>query len=422
MKKIFTLFLALLFLTGCNTTPPVGTDANGPMLSGSSSGDSTGTSSSSNTNKETTQDQLVYRYNNELIDLPSRIVFEATINQQTRTYYYSKADSKAYVYCFDPLCDHTHYTCLGSPAKNNTGWSFGRTTFINNRFYTVNAYGKIYSFAFDGTDKKLEYDAGYITSKTVWGNMIAYGSYIYISSKAEEKKHTLRYNTETKQMEDLTEKTGNYIYPSFFHKGLIYGLGDSAVTLDTFFRSDMNLNMIEPVEEIPIEQISGNILVGNVYKKRQSTSDYPEQIGISFYDIETGEQRIVTKEDLGLDYYPAFVAATDEYFYFYEPNALYIGTAIFNQGGKELERQVQKLNDGKLYRMNKDRTNIVCVYDNPEYELDSNVVIYDDKIVMQGRYMKVENKVQTIWGGAIQVATINPDGTIGEFVEVEILQ
>jgi hypothetical protein len=138
--------------------------------------------------------------------------------------------------------------------------------------------------------------------------------------------------------------------------------------------------------------------------------------------VETGEQRLVSPEDLGLDYYPAFVAATDEYFYFYNPSSLYLGTAIFNLNGKEVERPIQKLNNGKLYRMNKDGTNIVCVYDNPNYELNRNVIIYDDKIVMQGRYMKVENKVQTIWGGAIQVATINPDGTIGEFVEVEVLQ
>ena len=34
--------------------------------------------------------------------------------------------------------------------------------------------------------------------------------------------------------------------------------------------------------------------------------------------MKTEEQRIVTKEDLGLDYYPDFVAATDEYFYFYK--------------------------------------------------------------------------------------------------------
>ena len=80
------------------------------------------------------------------------------------------------------------------------------------------------------------------------------------------------------------------------------------------------------------------------------------------------------------------------------------------------------MNDGKLYRMNKDGTNIVCIYDNPDYELDRNVVIYDNKIVMQGQYIAIENGEKKVWGGLIQVATINPDGTIGEFEEVEILQ
>ena len=37
-------------------------------------------------------------------------------------------------------------------------------------------------------------------------------------------------------------------------------------------------------------------------------------------------------------------------------------------------------------------------------------------------YITIENGEKKVWGGAIQVATINPDGTIGEFVEVEILQ
>jgi hypothetical protein len=72
--------------------------------------------------------------------------------------------------------------------------------------------------------------------------------------------------------------------------------------------------------------------------------------------------------------------------------------------------------------MNKDGTNVVCVYDNPDYELSDNMVIYDDKIVMQGRYVAIENNEEKRWGGLIQVATINPDGTIGEFVEIEILQ
>ena len=165
MKKLCTLFLAftLLCLTACNTNPPVGTNADGSTISGNqNSGSNTGTTekpSNGNTNsgddsyhwdwRETMQDQVVGKSSNDLIELPSRILFEASIDDgPTRTYYYSKADGKAYVYCFDPICDHTDYTCLGNPAKAHTGWSFDRTAFINNRFYTVNAYGKIYSFAF----------------------------------------------------------------------------------------------------------------------------------------------------------------------------------------------------------------------------------------------------------------------------------
>ena len=444
MKKFFALFLAfaLLFLTACNTnTPPVGTNADGSTISGNQTeGSNTGTGtettgkpSSGNTNSgddsyhwdwsETMQDQIVTRSSNDLIELPSRIVFEATIDGQRRTYYYSKADGNAYVYCYDPICDHTKYTCLGNPGSETSGWRFASTAFINNRFYTVDQYGKIYSFSFDGTDRKLEYDAGYYVHKKVWGGMVAYGPYIYISSSAEEFPHTLRFNTETKKMEDLTEKTGNYIHAHYFYNGMLYGTGTDDM-VDTFFKADLNLNTIESINStvIPYDQYSGSIFVGTATKERESIAEYPEKIGVSFYNIETGEQRIVTKEELGLKYDPIFVAATEEYFYFYEAVGLYLGTAIFNLNGKEVERKVQKMNNGKLYRMNKDGTNIVCVYDNPNYELNRNVVIYDDKIVMQGRYMKVENKVQTIWGGAIQVATINPDGTIGEFVEVEVLQ
>ena len=87
-----------------------------------------------------------------------------------------------------------------------------------------------------------------------------------------------------------------------------------------------------------------------------------------------------------------------------------------------METKVQKRNNGKLYRINLDGTNLMCVYDNPDYELSSDMIIYGDRVVMRGQYLCVEAGKKKIWGGAIQVATINPDGTIGEFVEVEVLQ
>ena len=417
MKKLFSLFLtlALLFLTSCNMNPPV--DIGKTTL---------GTPNESENVKpwlETLQDQIIDISSNKLIDLPSRIVFQAS---QNFYYYYSKVDGKAYVYCFDPLCNHTNYTCLANPGSFLDGFSFTNTAFINDCFYCMTQYGKIYSFAFDGSDKKLEYDAGYnadmLVSKSIWQTMIAYGPYLYIASKEHESPHTLRFNVETKEMEDLTEKTGNYIYPYFFYNGMVYGQGDNTVAVNAFYQADLDLQTVERIEDIPSDQYAGSILIGNVYRDRESIEDQPEKIGISFYDMKTGEQRIVTKEELGLDYYPNFVAATEEYFYFYKSELINLGTVIINHGGKDKEVKVQKMNDGKLYRMNKDGTNIVCVYDNPQYELNRNVLIYDDKIVMQGQYIAIENGEKKVWGGAIQVATINPDGTIGEFVEVEVLQ
>ncbi|MBR6744712.1 MAG: hypothetical protein IKM00_05805 [Clostridia bacterium] len=227
---------------------------------------------------------------------------------------------------------------------------------------------------------------------------------------------------ETKEMQDLTEKTGNYVHPLFFYDGMIYGQGDNTVNVDAFYKADLELETVEEIDDIPFGAHAGSILVGNVTKERESIEESPEKIGISFYDMKTGEQRIVTKEELGLDYYPTFVAATDEYFYFYKSELINLGTVIINHGGKDKEVKVQKMNDGKLYRMNKDGTNIVCVYDNPDYELNGNALIYDDKIVMQGQYVAIENGEKKVWGGPIQVATIHPDGTFGEFREVEILQ
>ena len=430
MKKLFALFLVLLllFLTACNHTPPVGTNADGSTETSDGGNTNSGNTSSGGDSyhwdwSETMQDQVVDKSSNELIELPSRILFAARIDGgPTRTYYYSKADGNAYVYCFDPLCDHTDYTCLGNPAKAHTGWYFSETVFVNNRFYILNAYGKIYSFAFDGSDKKLEYDAKYLAYKSVWGGMIAYGPYIYITSDAEESPHTLRYNVETKEMEDLTEKTGNYIQPYHFYNGMIYGNGDNSIVLDGFYKADLDLKTIEPVEKIFMDCAAGTTLVSHAYKERQSIEESPEKIGITFYDIKTDELRILSKEDLGLDYYPAFLFATDEYIYFEKPTIVYIGVEILDRGGQKIEHNVQKLSDGKIYRMNKDGTNIICVYDNPYYETNRNMVIFDDKVLMQGRYMKVENGEKKIWGGPVQVATINPDGTFGEFAEVEVLQ
>jgi len=96
-------------------------------------------------------------------------------------------------------------------------------------------------------------------------------------------------------------------------------------------------------------------------------------------------------------------------------------TTVDRPNGSQITMKIQKMNDGKLYRMNLDGTNIVCVHDNPDYELGRNMIIYGDRVVMQGQYVKLEDGEKKVWGGQLQVAVINEDGTFGEFREVEFV-
>ena len=426
MKKIFALFLAfaLLCLTACNTKPPVGTDGDG----------STAPEAPENPGnwQDDLTDQFIYRRAAlvSLIELPSRIVFNPITGKIPYTCYYNKADGKAYIYCFDPLCDHSDHTCLANPDSSDFNFSLNDSVFVKNRFYCVDYWGKIFSFSFDGSDKRLEYDAQYDldwenVNTDLWSVVSLYGQYIYIWSEAEEgleKPHLLRYHIETKEMEDLTEKTGNFISPSYIYNGKIYGSGNYYETQHTRFIADLDLSTIE-VDEDPfyLRCAAGNFAVGHVLGEEVNSLGVNEPIAIEVYNSQTDESWILTEEMLGTDSW-TITGMTEEYIYFYEAKSTVLGTIIVNYGGKDKEFQVQKRNDGKLYRINLDGTNLVCVYDNPDYELARDMIIFDDKVLMSGQYLKLENGEKKVWGGPIQVATIHPDGTFGEFVEVEILQ
>ena len=407
MKKLFSLFLAfsLLFLTACNTSPPTET--------------TTSDTTEQKNPSDSMTDQIIHRPIRDLLDLPSRIIFNANLRQEQFTYYYSKVDEKAYVYCFDPLCDHSDHTCLATPSQE---YLFGMM-FAQNRFYRVTGFGQIFSFAFDGSDKKIEYDAKYDLedmNTNIWSSAELYGQYIYICLGEGEQgnPHTLRFNIETKEMEDLTEKTGNYIIPSYFYNNMIYGQGDYYKTGQTYFKADIDLKSME-VEDHPvyIDHAVGSMAIGQAFGEELNRFGIPDIIGMDIYDFKTDERRFISNETIGTNDW-AIVSVTEEYIYFYDSKIVEIGT-VNGPGGRKVT--VQKYNNGKLYRMNLDGTNIVCVYDNPDYELNRNTVIYGDRVVMKGRYVTIENGEKKVWGGPLQVAVINEDGTFGEFREVEFV-
>ena len=412
MKKLFTLFLALalIFLTACNTKLPVGTGTGG---SGGSivSGDVQSPSAS------IPQDVIIAGKNKSFINLPSRVVFE----NGSKTVYYSKADGETYIYCFDPLCDHSDGKCLAQPITLDTvGVNFMGTKFVNNRFWcTATFLGKIISFNFDGTDMKVEYDAGYQAEQTTWGgdlwnpDIMAYGSYLYLEQNKmtteDGKAHTLRFNTQTGEMEDLTEKTGNYIYPQFFYNGNIYGYYNESFS---WCKCSLDLTGMEVIDEIPVP----------VYYAGSRIFD-TTSAGVEVYDMKNGETTTISNSVFGVpDGAKISIQFVDEnYIYYYHSKKELVGYYPHPKTGNMTAKY--RWNDGKLYRANHDGTNVVCIYDEPGYEFESvGIIVFDDKIISYGHYIGVRNDVAETWGNGYYVGTIREDGTFGEFTEVEVLQ
>ena len=407
MKKLFALLLAftLLFLTACNNNPAVGTTDTG-----------TGTANPQNpapSNELELKDTIVGHYTRDFINLPSRVIYSKGM-----TYYYSKADGKAYVYCFDPLCEHNDGYCMANPSNMETiGFSFEYTFFINDRFYYHTGFGQIVSFSFDGTDKKIEYDAQYdnsVISGNPWGHCMAFGPYLYIDQRSYASEdgiaHTLRFNVETGEMVDLTEKTGNYIYPTFFYNGMLYGYDQGS----GYLKVDLDLNSCEEIERIPYSNnFSGSRFLGSGW-------DDEGCCYTRIYDMKT--ETMETYEISGLTTDGSLVRLyTDEnYFYFYKYEQFLIGE-VWSRG--EL-KPAYKYNDGSIYRVNHDGTGLVCIYEAQEdfTITGQELLIVGDQLLIEAKNGRIRDNVSETWNNGLWVGTIGADGKIDELKPVEVVE
>lgn len=408
MQKILASILTLicLLLTGCNTKPPAnpGTD---------------GVQSAPPSSELDLKDTIIDHGSGQFMEFPSRIVYDASGIR-----YYSKVDGKDYAYCFDPLCEHSDGYCLANFGNLEMwNWEFMCTFFINNRFYTTNDKGNIISCAFDGTDMKLEYDSGFEIGVdnpyTEWAlNSTACGPYIYIELRADENgnPHVLRFNTETKEMEDLTEKTGNFMYPDFFYNGEIYGRDRNRL----WVKADMDLVSLEPIEEVPRSDFHyGSRFFG--YERDGGGN----RCGVKIHDMKTGESTVIPNSVFGASEGIEIVYVDENYIYYFHKKWEIYGYVTDSKTGERKPRYRE--NDGKLYRANHDGTNIVCMYDDPGYEfskitsLNGIAVIFDGKILINGCYKGEIDGVAEIWGQGLRAGTVREDGTIDKLEYVELL-
>jgi len=303
-----------------------------------------------------------------------------------------------------------------SRLGGNVQLELNTVCFIQDRFYAVApTLGKILSFAFDGTDKRWEYDSGYTDLQAIpngaWTpNIIAYGPYIYIDQRAttseDGRQHLLRFNIETKEMEDLTEKTGRYVSPTFFYNDVMYGRGEKR----EYVKASADLTVCEEVEKYQYSShFSGSTFISEVWDKEKAS------IGFTTYDMATGESKEIPKAKLGLseDDRVALLSVDENYIYYYNAKEILAGYKRHPKTGDKVP--VYKC-DGKIYRAKHDGTDAICIYNNPEIDYSYQATVFDGTtiIVYGSVYRPVEGEEEGIIEETkgYYVGTLREDGTI----------
>ncbi len=407
MKKAIILFFLLtsLFLTACNTETPQTsdtdrtTDTTQTTTASTSTTETTSTAQTSDTTEktevsdttqttETTVGQTeipevrnpdVVLFGRDVIgdffETPMGIAFSSKQKNggSDRLAYYVPEEGKAYIYCFDPTCDHSR-NCVAN------GLSRAIYSEYDDRLYSALFY-YFESYSRYAMDKQVIDRSEIAENASLW-SITQYENYIYLraevttedeSYKGSTETHIIRYNIDDGTIVDLTEKTGFDFHPSYFYDGYIYGsysVIEGDVYTSYYGRTDLDFENFEPCEPLP-----GNFSFskGTEFFGVDKVSE--NECGIKIYDVATGEVTVLAQQTIGRKVLEV-VAADENYIYFladetYEFYDAIGNVAAWNSGA------------GKIYRINRDGTNRICVYDDNMMFFDYHMYMYvDDNVLL----------------------------------------
>jgi hypothetical protein len=138
-----------------------------------------------------------------------------------------------------------------------------------------------------------------------------------------------------------------------------------------------------------------------------------------FYDLQTGTTETYEIKGLTADDYIHVLCADENYFYFYKYEEFLLGEKWFRG---EL-KPTYKYNDGSIYRVNHDGTGLVCIYEEPDFNITGQeAIILGDQFLIMGQNIRVrDNQVET-WDEGLLVGTIGEDGKIDSLDPVEVVE
>ena len=430
MKKIIAILLILstLCLTACNnqtvetstsTSKTEQTENTSTSQTTENIQTSETTASSETTSVSETKPYVTFGQNTRFTEMDSRILFTRknkgnwignkyiTIGSD-RLAYFSKANKEAYLFCFDPLCDHK-INCTSLP---------GMLTYMvfcdyNNRFY-IPRIKEILSVSFDGSDQKSVQLNG-IEDGVIYEELWEYEKYIFIDALMPDgEHHLLRYEIDSHITRDLTEETGRYITPHYFYDGMIYSSifyidEENIENSDIIYcKTDLTLQNLEEIAEYP---------TGTIAEGQSLISIYDGKIQI--YDFAIDAYTIVPIEMPDVE--AKFLAFADEhYLYFFDNSFPEIGIMINIRGE---EQPLYNTYGGKLWRVKRDGTDLKCIYDNINFAFNNDIYIFEDTILVYGSQVGVRDDGYAYsWGTGVYIGNIDENGMIDKLEWLEIIE
>lgn len=291
--------------------------------------------------------------------------------------YYNKIEHDTGVFCFDPLCKHSGYQeCIAYKFMEADGVVQPiEYCAFNNRFYALRGE-KLCSFAFDGSDLKIDYSFGemgdfdnmlYMSGGVV--SLSISGKYVFLLAPNNEsgRQGLMRYDVTSGKMEKLFFDEEKQIVSYLIHQDTIYIVlsGNQGAG---FYRTDLNFENIHLISDTALLELNEGVFDGTAfyfYMDNSFVRFIPETDTFEkIIDLDTNDHSIL--------------AITDEYIYYTKREAVSIGFQVTEDWTEEVYNY-----RSKIYCLDKISGDITIALDDLTCETES-LYFVGDIVLIQG--------------------------------------
>ena len=403
MKKQIAMFLvavSLLMLVSCSTLNPsesvaettIGTDIT-----------------------PTDTFKAYYPSSDAFSETPTRLLYV----QSGIVKYYNKLTGENQIFCFDPLCRHSGPDeCIAHKfMMADSGIQSIEYCEYDNRFYALRG-SQFCSFAFDGSDLKVEYSFGeegkfgankhgvYMFGDTA--DLCVYEKYAFFLVLDKERGNFAlnRFDIETKVIDHIFYEVNTNINGYLISNDTIYLslVGNYA----GFYRTKLDGSSLEKISDTLYANASDCIFDGEKIYMIDSADNVCKKI-ISFSPETDMFEDVMQIED-GVQH--RFLAVTKDYLYFTKREPISIGFSETLFGKDEIFNYCSR-----IYRLSKETGEVVTVLD--DIHCSTRMLFFMDDTVFLVGTVYTPHETEAFSNSAVFTAKLDENGMFTELTKIE---